>query len=1449
MKKRHNTAIRGLIIWICAVAMALPPGLPAVSFAEDCLDIADAPFLDVGNPASSNIFFLIDDSGSMDWEFLCADGTDGRWPYGSTHGCYLYGDEDYSDSTDSSTETDDNFFSSWSQYGYVIGQNQDSRAKWKATWSEYNALYYNPETYYEPWIQANGSPMDNADINKPISHPVTTDFPSSPSIHLDNEWVTLGDSAAECTGCIVVDDNVLNNSDNKSGVDWDGNWADSSGTYPYDAAISDDSVAATEDGSWFQWYHTFDQGEEDAGPYHVDIWVSCYATRDTAAEYEVAVVTNQSTTTVRSTTIDQHGTGPYDPEGDEGCGKWVRITDSALTFQKNEKATVTVTRGGANTETSTSADAIRFIPSSEASQEPASTLTIPIAHYYTWYDEDNDEVQDDGEIYLVILESETVTKYYQMTTIPADTGDGNCGPVTMENLTEVSSPPAAVMADAYNDDWPSGYSARQNFANWFQYYRRRYMTSIYAISKAINNFSNVYIGVGGFNALQPNIAEGVGIAEPVTAVRQDGADNSAQLLEALFNYYYIEGSSSTPMRSGYLEVGQYFHTEQGMQPSDKLGTSPITGDAGKCQKNFVIVFTDGYYNGGSAGTGNVDDDVVYADEAQTQQISGIAPYISGATNTFADLVMLYYAYDIAPDVADEVDTFGGMPPDLCPSYVEWQHLITFTVTLGVTGTIDPNGPDGKPDAGDDGIWGSTDDPTHDDPTFCGTELRYPDWPSPINDDPEKIDDIFHGAVNGRGKYFSAKNPTELVDAFDEISDMINSMIGTGARATVSSSNLVSGTMLFRVSYDGLGWAGKLTAENLGTSSNFFLGNAWEAHTLLEANIQANGHTGRNIATMNGSGVPFEWNRLSSDQQTALMYTEVTSGGLTGNDLVNYLRGEKTYENRFSGGMFRSRMTREFPNDPAIATTPFTLGDIHHSPAIYDAGGDAVYVGANDGMLHAFDGTSGEELFAYVPSFVYDHLNELSKPDYDHKYYVDGITVIRDTGDGASDKTYLVGGLGKGGKGYYCLDITDPSANTQANASSWVKWEFPNSGTLASDTNAMGYTFGTPAIVKSQQSGNPWIAILSNGYLSDSGTAALFIVDVESGDLLKAIDTGVTGCNGLSDPFPTDPNGDQIVDYVYAGDLKGNLWKFDLTSDTPADWSIAYGTDPLFQAKDSSGDPQPITGTPNVMAHCDEANRAPGYIVVFGTGKMLGESDKYDSQQHSAYGIWDFGDDEDDGEYPGSFTRSSATCDNWHNLALVQNTVDFSAGSVTAGSCISWELNSDYSDTDQDSDPKYDGITVTDTNCDDSDYGNPANLGWFLDFPMDGERSFGDVLIIEGLALFVTLSPDSSANPCSTGGSSGLYLINACDGSDDWPDELTSFVNPDDSDGSDGSDGSGDDTLGPATLRDPLVEDLTVIYDPETDQHLVVTTELDGDVPDPDPSPTGRRGLIFWRQID
>jgi type IV pilus assembly protein PilY1 len=597
------------------------------------------------------------------------------------------------------------------------------------------------------------------------------------------------------------------------------------------------------------------------------------------------------------------------------------------------------------------------------------------------------------------------------------------------------------------------------------------------------------------------------------------------------------------------------------------------------------------------------------------------------------------------------------------------------------------------------------------------------------------------------------NPKELVDALKAVMKNIERRVFSSSGVAINGSQLyqklTSGLLLFQGSYSSEGWTGDLKAFNVDEISGDVdvLNPAWSAAQNLDLKVKSSGWDSRLIASYNGSsGIPFRFDSLA-DTQKSMIDADWATDSIPARNIMDYLHGDTSNEVRNGGGL-RSRFS--------------ALGDIVHSTPAFKNG--LVYTGANDGMLHAFDADTGEELFAYVPNLVFANLKYLAEIDYAHRYYVDLDPCVRDvTLPGVT--TMLVGGLGKGGRGYFALDISGLSPAfgdlpaSESVLADRVMWEYPDAATLATEVEDLGYSFSKVALVKSNDTNNaPWVVIFGNGYNSVNGHAVLFILDPTTGDLLKRIDTGVGDCNGLSTPFASDVDHNGTVDYVYAGDLKGNLWKFDLTSTNFNDWDVAYKEsttpEPLFKTPG-----QPITTRPDATWHCEQ----DGYLVMFGTGRYLGLADLTDNSQQAVYGIWDYGDDEDDGEYVGAFDGSTITGSNLPDtVSLLQQIVvvptdDPYLRTLSAGE-PDWKATTDGGafgcGDNEGTDPCDPNSTGT--------FPDPVkHAGWFFNLPESGERVVSDVQVRDGKLTLVSYVNEGST--CGLAGHSWFMTIDPCTG--------------------------------------------------------------------------------------
>ena len=382
------------------------------------------------------------------------------------------------------------------------------------------------------------------------------------------------------------------------------------------------------------------------------------------------------------------------------------------------------------------------------------------------------------------------------------------------------------------------------------------------------------------------------------------------------------------------------------------------------------------------------------------------------------------------------------------------------------------------------------------------------------------------------------------------------------------------------------WDGDLVAYNVSATGSSTV--KWKAREKVPA------HASRKIFTSSasGSGVAFRWSGTSAitAQQQALL-----GNATSGPQVLDYLRGDKTNEvssaKPYPGGLFRQRFS--------------TLGAIIHSRPYVR--GNTVYVGANDGMMHAFDAETGVERWAYIPSMLFANgkLASLSSPlSTDFPYLVDGSMTIGSVGG----KDLLVGALGDGAKGLYCLDVTSPSPSTEGDAAKMAEWEITEATTGYAN---LGNVITAPQLVTLD--GGATVVLSPNGTNSAGKVSSLFVIKPSDGTKLAEIKAGTAladgSANGLGGLAAVDSNGDGRVDVVYAGDLKGTLWQFDVGG-------ASYPSSATAVFTPDSTDARPITAAPSVSLH-----PLGGLMVNFGTGKVLTRADLSSTATEYLYGVW------------------------------------------------------------------------------------------------------------------------------------------------------------------------------------------------------------------------------------
>lgn len=892
--------------------------------------------------------------------------------------------------------------------------------------------------------------------------------------------------------------------------------------------------------------------------------------------------------------------------------------------------------------------------------------------------------------------------------------------------TAVNSTLSGSDTDAWGRD---PVQIRQNVANWYQYHRRRSFVAKSAVASVVAGNSGFRYGMSIINDYADLFVE-----VPAPAVISYGTHNAAMMAEL---YSHPWDSNGTPLRRGLERVGRYF---------DKYYADYADPIISACQQNYSVLFTDGFWNGSSPYTsaiGDEDDD--------------------NRSDTLADVAHYFYNEDLS--------SLPNQVPTTTLDGNNEQHMVTFTVAFGVQGNLVDT----------------------DDDRYPNPELEEDDdWGNPHSSDPAKIDDMWHAAFNSKGYFVQAQSPEEVANAISEALVEIADRVGSSASVATNTGSLNAGSHLFQARFDSSDWKGQLLAFQINLDGSVAEEPEWEAGDRLDLQ---NYDSGREIITWNadadvipggaleGQGIAFRFpsdyntptplTDLSQDQidalltnapfaQDTLIPAQIAANQAYGDAILNYFRGDTTNEG--VGLQFRNRTSVlgdivnsdpkfvgkpnfRYPNDlEAKSYSDFVSANQNRD--------GTVYVGANDGMIHGFDEDTGNEVLAYLPSAVFNNIAELASIDYIHRYYVDGGPNIVDaylpamsdptSGTPGQWRTVLTGGLGAGGQGIHALDVTNPTIYDEANAADIVLWEFDDG-----DDADLGYTFSRPQVAK--MANGQWAAVFGNGYnnteadgnASATGHAVLFIVDIETGELIKKIDTeaGSVGTpNGLSTPLLVDSDADFIVDYAYAGDLLGNMWKFDLRDANANSWDIAYETgstpDPLFTT--AAG--QPITSQPQAAFHPDNLG---GFMIYFGTGKYIEVTDNQSTGQttQTFYGIWD---------------KNESTLTSFSSADLLTQTIDN-------------QYNQDF-DTNADD---IDDTTFTLRDVSDHEIDFTSHMGWKIDLqPLNiegaanssnfGERQVSNAVVRNGRVIFTTLAP--SQQECEFGGTSFLMQIDFRDGS-------------------------------------------------------------------------------------
>jgi len=578
------------------------------------------------------------------------------------------------------------------------------------------------------------------------------------------------------------------------------------------------------------------------------------------------------------------------------------------------------------------------------------------------------------------------------------------------------------------------------------------------------------------------------------------------------------------------------------------------------------------------------------------------------------------------------------------------------------------------------------------------------------------DMLSDAASYGQGRYYQATDSSGLNAALSSALSDITSKAGSGGAGAASSSTLTTGSSFYQTTYDPKDWRG--TIRSFGFTSTGTVNTSatqWSTDTTIVPSATA--PTFQSWNTVSNAPITLAFGNFSPAQQTTLNQGLPT--GINGNDLVEWSKGTNK-----AGLKVRSVLLGDIINSPLVLASPADKtasdlsGDSSYTNYLTTKAANmntSLVVNANDGFVNVINSANGTRRYAYMPSSVLPSLRLIADTNYvngvSHKFLVDGQVGVFDAQAGTAWKTLAIGGTGAGGKTFYGLQLFDASAGNVIRA----LWEIsaPVTANTSNAFNDLGYAYARPEVAR--LANGRWATFIANGYGSNSGVAALYVLDAMDGSLIRkiVIDSTETS-NGLSS-VELRVNSSNVVQAAYGGDLKGRMWKFDLSATAPESWGVAFAGKPLFTAP--GGATQPITAQP-LLAD----NPQGGKQVFFGTGKFNETADKTNKDLQAFYSIWD---------------------------------AEGGAGQITVSSLQSQTITGSFSGSS--------GQFLT-TSQNETTY--PGEKGWYLPLVynnvLTGERVINQASIVLGRVVFTTASVDTT-DPCSSFGTGRLVELDAFNG--------------------------------------------------------------------------------------
>ncbi len=906
-------------------------------------------------------------------------------------------------------------------------------------------------------------------------------------------------------------------------------------------------------------------------------------------------------------------------------------------------------------------------------------------------------------------------------------------------------------ADATKGNFTSAVTyqaAMQNFANYWTYYGDRVRAVVAGATQAFDGVDGMRVGAFNINNPITNWA-----ADPKVTMYDLSVTAPRQSLYTQLLAFDSPGNN-TPTRRAVFRLGNQFRRVKSAADPDP----PILLS---CQANAGMLFTDGYINddnGGLPAVGNVDGALG-------------APYNDAIPNTMADIASYSYVNNLRPDLAPgKVAVPAGCAAPVPSPKLDCQknlHMNFFGIPLGARGKFYD-----VPPYVDNLATASTDEATNQafiaPPAWNASGLCNSCGGTDLT--PPAVDDLWHASMDTRGKFISAQSPAAVRDGIRSVINSILDAVLPSGSQSVAGAHLGAGSLTYAPSFQssdsGTDWTGTLIGNKLLADGS--LGpQVFDSGALLTAKgdplrssrdiiiVKTPGNSLTRQAVPLSSGTP---GSFGPDEATQLAFFGLSQAPFhakydpnpassifaTVPMVIDYVKGVASNEQRNSG-TFRNRtgvMGDVINSIPEVSSATDDYGYQDDLTAA-DQGGAVyaaflaskatrspsimVYLGANDGMLHAFNGTSvagkGQEVFGLIPNSVANKLGKLLDPTYVHNFYVDGNMNVQDAFVNGGWKTVLVGSTGVGGSGMFALDVSDPSTFA-ASYSSTVMWEL----TKASDPD-IGQNVGRPQVFIGED--GAWYAAFGNGYNSTNSNPGLILVNLSTGTIAKKLmgNDGGNYDNGIGPIAAIDITGpagvpDGKVDAIYGGDYRGNMWKFDLSGNTSGSWTVANGGLPLYVAHDGAGNPQPITGGIDIAP-----GPIDGVMVYFGTGSyfLTGDNDAVTppAPVQSLYGVWDNGS------------------------AVINGRADLQAQTINSQTTTTLTLTGPPVSTVD--------VTTRATSNNSLTFSLAAGTkrGFFMDLQVGvtpataiGERFTGTPLVLNGVVYYTTFEPTGDA--CSPG---------------------------------------------------------------------------------------------------